>query len=292
VSVAGREIASKRVVLLTGSELRHSFVRKAIALSEGVSVIRSYCEGTEKSLLHFVESVDGGADTARARHLAARQQSERDFLAAFVALAPDHSTPIFIAKGDINGPGHADDVAELHPDMLACYGGSLIRGPLLARFEGRFLNVHLGLSPYYRGAGTNFWPLVRGEPEFVGATFMHIDAGIDTGRVIHQIRARVFPGDTPHQIGNRLIVDMALVYADIVSKFSILPDMTQLPEPADVSVYRQKDFTEASAQEVARQFAEGLVDRYLREIEQRALRAPIIENPAVRSVAQLGGERS
>ncbi len=46
---------SKRVVLLTGSELRHSFVRKAIALSEGVSVIRSYCEGTEKSVLRFVE---------------------------------------------------------------------------------------------------------------------------------------------------------------------------------------------------------------------------------------------
>ncbi len=121
---------------------------------------------------------------------------------------------------------------------------------------------------------------------------MHIDAEIDTGRVIHQIRARVLPGDTPHQIGNRLIVDMALVYADIISKFSILPDMAQLPEPADVSVYRQKDFTEASAQEVVRQFAEGLVDRYLREIEQRALRAPIVENPAVRSVAQLSGERT
>lgn len=292
VSSGGQEIVSKRVVLLTGSDLRHSFVRKAIALSEGVSVIRSYCEGTEKSVRRLVDAEDAGADTARSRHLAARDQSERDFFAAFVALAPDRSAPMLIAKGDINAPGHADDVAELRPDMLACYGGSLIRAPLLTRFEGRFLNVHLGLSPYYRGAGTNFWPLVRGEPEFVGATFMHIDAGIDTGKVIHQIRARVLPGDSPHQIGNRLIVDMALVYADIISKFSILPDMAQLPKPADVSVYRQKDFTEASAQEVVRQFAEGLVDRYLREIEQRALRAPIVENPAVWSVAQLSGERT
>ncbi len=38
---------------------------------------------------------------------------------------------------------------------------------------------------------------------------MHIDAGVDTGEVIHQMRARVALGDSPAQIGNRLIVDMA-----------------------------------------------------------------------------------
>jgi len=278
------------IVFLTGSELRHSFVRKAIALSHGVSVMRSYCEGTEKSIWRLVESADACAEGARARHLAARDQSEKDFFAAFVALAPDRSEPIFLPKGEINEPKRADDIGELRPDLLACYGSSLIRAPLLTRFEGRFLNVHLGLSPYYRGAGTNFWPLVRGEPEFVGATFMHIDAGIDTGKIIHQIRARIFPGDTAHQIGNRLIADMTLVYADIIRKFEILPEMPQLEEPSEVRVYRQKDFTEESARELVRQFAEGLVDRYLGEIEQRKLRGPIVENPAVKSVAQLSGE--
>ncbi len=280
------------IVFLTGSELRHSFVRKAIALSRGVSVTRSYCEGTEKSVWRLVESAGACADDARARHLAARDQSEKDFFAAFVALAPDRSDPIFLPKGEINEPGHADDIGALRPDLLACYGSSLIRAPLLTRFEGRFLNVHLGLSPYYRGAGTNFWPLVRGEPEFVGATFMHIDAGIDTGKIIHQIRARIFPGDTPHQIGNRLITDMALVYADIIRNFAVLPEMPQLEVPSQVRVYRQKDFTEESARELLRQFAEGLVERYLSEIEQRELRWPIIENPAVKSVAQLSGERT
>jgi hypothetical protein len=280
------------IVFLTGSELRHSFVRKAIALSRGVSVIRSYCEGTEKSVWRLVESAGACADGARARHLAARDQSEKDFFSAFVALAPDRSEPIFLPKGEINEPAHADDIGAVRPDLLACYGSSLIRAPLLTRFEGRFLNVHLGLSPYYRGAGTNFWPLVRGEPEFVGATFMHIDAGIDTGKIIHQIRARIFPGDTPHQIGNRLITDMALVYADIIRNFAVLPEMPQLEVPSQVRVYRQKDFTEESARELMRQFAEGLVERYLGEIGQRELRWPIIENPAVKSVAQLSGERT
>jgi phosphoribosylglycinamide formyltransferase 1 len=280
-----------RIVLLTGSELRHSFVRKAIALFPGVTMMRSYCEGAEKSIRRLVESAGSSADSAQARHLAARDQSEDDFFAAFVALAPDRSAPVFIPKGAINEPQYADDIAALVPELLACYGSSLIREPLLTRFEGRFLNVHLGLSPYYLGSGTNFWPLVRGEPEFVGATFMHMDAGIDTGKVIHQIRARVFPGDTPHQIGNRLITDMALVYADIITKFFSLPDMPQLPDPRDVRIYRQKDFTEESAREVIRQFAEGLVDRYLNEVEERTSRVPIIENPMVRSITELRGGR-
>jgi phosphoribosylglycinamide formyltransferase-1 len=278
------------VVFLTGSELRHSFVRKAIAISDGVSVTASYCVGAEKSIRRIVEADAPAADSLRMRHLAARDRSEQDFFGAFVALAPDRSAPRFIAKGEINEPKHAEEISALHPDLLACYGSSLIRAPLLSRFEGRFVNIHLGLSPYYRGSGTNFWPLVRGEPEFVGATFMHIDAGIDTGKIIHQIRARLFPGDTAHQIGNRLIADMALVYADIIRKFSILPDMPQLEEPADVRVYRQKDFTEESSRMLAQRFEDGLVDRYLADAERRALRVPIVENPAVSSIEQLMGE--
>jgi phosphoribosylglycinamide formyltransferase-1 len=283
-------VVGVNVVFLTGSELRHSFVRKAIALSRGVDVTRSYCEGTEKSIRHIVEADAPEADSLRMRHLAARDRSEQDFFGAFVALTPDRSAPTFIAKGEINEPGHAEDISALRPDLLACYGSSLIRAPLLSRFEGRFLNIHLGLSPYYRGSGTNFWPLVQGEPEFVGATFMHIDAGIDTGKIIHQIRARIFPGDTAHQIGNRLIADMALVYADIIRKFSTLPDMPQLEVPPDVRVYRQKDFTEESSRMLMQRFDEGLVERYLAEAEQRKLRAPIVENPIVSPIEQLMGE--
>ncbi len=38
------------------------------------------------------------------------------------------------------------------------------------------------------------------------------------------------------------------------------------------------------------QFDDGLVDRYLAEVERRKLRAPIVENPIVSSVEQLIGE--
>ena len=37
------------------------------------------------------------------------------------------------------------------------------------------INVHLGLSPYYKGSATNFWPFVNNELQFLGVTFMVTD---------------------------------------------------------------------------------------------------------------------
>ena len=46
----------RKIIILTGSELRHDFVRKFIADSSEIDVIASYCEGSEKSLKSLVEN--------------------------------------------------------------------------------------------------------------------------------------------------------------------------------------------------------------------------------------------
>jgi len=182
-------VKKKKIIILTGSELRHDFFRKYLASSDEIEVLASYCEGTEKSLTSLTK---GEPDNElRMAHLHIREQSEEDFFGAFVKMAPDRSNPVFIPKGKINTPSDSAAIIRAAPDLVVCYGSSIIREPLLSAFPKRFLNIHLGLSPYYRGSGTNFWPLVNGEPEYVGVTFMHIDAGVDTGEVIHQMRARM-----------------------------------------------------------------------------------------------------
>jgi phosphoribosylglycinamide formyltransferase-1 len=270
----------KRTVILTGSELRHTYLRKAMALSPRIDVTLSFCEGLEQSLAETIDKGATGAEMQTA-HLQSRAQSEDDFFGAFVALTADQSHPHFIPKGAINDAPQVERIVEVAPDLLIAYGCSLIKSSLVNRFAGRFLNLHLGLSPYYRGSGTNFWPLVNGEPEFVGATFMYLDEGVDTGKVIHQIRARVFPGDSPHQIGNRLIADATRAYRALLENFEKLASMPTLPQPERVRYYRRRDFTPAATQQLYDQFRSGLVDRYLTERAGRVARVPIIENPAV-----------
>lgn len=273
----------KRIVILTGSELRHTFMRKFLALSEDIQVIQSYCEGLEKSLPAIVAGEP--ETTLRMNHLANREQSEQDFFGLFVDTTPDYSRPVFLPKGAINGVPYTEAIIASQPDLLVAYGCSIIKEPLLSPFNGRFLNVHLGLSPYYRGSGTNYWALVNNEPEYMGTTFMYIDAGIDTGEIIHQIRARVVWGDTPSQIGNRLIADTAYAYRAMIANFDRLERMASLPIPNHVRVYKQKDFSEESVRTLYANFANGLVDRYLAQQSERCRKVPILQNPSLEPAA-------
>ncbi|MCX6757905.1 MAG: formyl transferase [Candidatus Nomurabacteria bacterium] len=269
----------KRVIILTGSELRHDFFRKLFALDPEIDVIQTFCEGTEKSLSAFIEKE---TDTVmRLKHLKAREESEKDFFNVFVKTSKDLSNPVFLPKGEINNLRYTEKIINLKPDLIIAYGCSLIKEPLLSAFPKRFLNVHLGLSPYYRGSGTNYWPLVNNEPEFVGATFMYIDAGIDTGDIIHQIRARITWGDTPSSIGNRLIKDIIPTYQAIVKNVDSLRTMPQPKVPDDEKVCKQKDYDEKSVEKLYNNFNNGMVEKYLSEINERLQKSPIVENPSL-----------
>lgn len=264
----------KKVVVLTGDEMRHRFARKALALSPDIEVLGTYCEGVEQGLSRQIDPNEPEAEVKIA-HVEARTRSEEDFFGNFVALAPDRSNPMFIPKGAINQARHVQELIDLAPELLVSYGPSLIKGRLVDFFQGRFLNVHLGISPEYRGAGCNFWALVNGEPEYVGATFMFIDRGIDSGEIIHQIRARVFPGDSPHQIGNRLIGDMIGCYARLIADFDRVVRLPQPSVPDTAKLYLKGDFTVEAVRKLYANFQDGLVERYLKEKDARTERAPL-----------------
>ena len=218
----------------------------------------------------------------RQKHLLKRKWSEHDFFNHFINLVKDESNPIFLEKkGDINNKNFVDEIIELDPDLIVLYGCSLIKDPLINAFENRVLNVHLGLSPYYRGSGTNFWPLVNKEPEYVGATFMYADAGVDTGKIIHQIRAEVKENDTPHTIGNRLIASIPDVYRKIIVNYDNLEKIKQLDNPEDGRLYRKKDFSKESVVKLYKNFKEDMCEEYLRTYDKRIKNVPIIKNPVV-----------
>lgn len=270
-----------RIVILTGNELRHKYVRKIMAISERYRVLRTYCESADKGLRSQVESREETGNERQLQHVLEREESEKLFFQKAVQQLEDYSNPSLIEKGDINQQKYVDEIMALAPDVIAAYGCSIIKPPLLKAFPGKVVNVHLGLSPYYRGTGTNFWPFVNGEPEYVGATFMYMNEGVDTGSIIHQIRASVLPSDNVHSVGNRLIKDMAYVYRDLLEEFKNLETMKQIPVPVQERVYRKKDFGEKALVELHDKIKNGLFEKYSQNIEARCLAAPIIQNPAM-----------
>ena len=156
----------------------------------------------------------------------------------------------------------------LAPDVVLVFGTSLLKQPLIDQFPGRIINLHLGLSPYYRGAGTNFWPLVNGEPEFCGATIHMLDEGVDTGPVIAHVRPAIAAGDGPHDIGNKTIVAAADALAGAAEAL-VDGRLAPVPQGPGGRVYKRSDFSADAVRRLYTNFARGMVPDYLAQRAQR-----------------------
>lgn len=286
-------MTEKSIVILTGNERRHQFARMALAMVPGLNVLVSICEGNDGNVSELVGRRAGPGCEQELQFLEERRLAEEDAFSHFCASVPDNSNPRWVRRNEVNSQKIRSLIAnDLKPDLILAYGCSIIKEPLLSSFQRRFLNLHLGLSPYYRGAGTNFWPLVNNEPEYVGATFMHLDSGIDTGEIVHQIRGRIHLNDTPHQIGNRLLMDAIFAYGAIARCLERIEIMDQ-PKCANGKYYRKEDYNSRSIDIISRAFRKGMVRDYLNNRYERDRKVEIVTNKIVlEELSILGLSRS
>ncbi len=90
-------------------------------------------------------------------------------------------------------------------ELFISYGCSKIPNKVLDKISGYKWNVHGGLSPWYRGAITHFWPSYMLEPEYTGMTLHELTSNIDGGNVIHQSISELNPDDGIHQNACRVV---------------------------------------------------------------------------------------
>lgn len=140
----------------------------------------------------------------------------------------------------INHPDVVELALRLRPDVIAVFGTSLIRGPLLDMGRIGILNLHGGLSPEYRGADCTFWALYNGEPEKVGCTLHFIDPGIDSGKLIAHICPEVQPEDEELTLFWRSVKDSAEVYAEALNRLA-LREVLGVSQSSKGKLYQVKD---------------------------------------------------
>ena len=72
------------------------------------------------------------------------------------------------------------------PDVVVVAGTRVIAERVLASVNTKFINVHAGITPLYRGVHGGYWSLVNNDRNNCGVTVHLVDKGIDTGGIIHQ----------------------------------------------------------------------------------------------------------
>jgi folate-dependent phosphoribosylglycinamide formyltransferase PurN len=83
----------------------------------------------------------------------------------------------------------------INPDIVIVNGTRIISKQILQSIPAKFLNIHVGITPKYRGVHGGYWALVNNDISNCGVTIHLIDAGIDTGSVIYQQQIAVTAKD-------------------------------------------------------------------------------------------------
>src|SRR5439155_5470288 len=259
-----------RVVLLTGSEKRHRYA--AAVIGERVDLVGVVTEATSDSRPSALLSPDDRGTIGR--HLAERDAVECQLLGE----PPTLSEGMLLRPpgGDVNEPEVADWIQQRQPDLLVVFGASIIRAPLLDLFSARIVNVHLGLSPYYRGAATNFWPLVDRKPECVGATIHLAVTHVDAGPILGQLRPSADARDRAHHLGTKTIIMAFRVLPRVLQRYCDNRITPVEQRVADGRVFRRAAFSAAAVRRMWTNFETGMMPEYVRDGEARCRAYPIV----------------
>lgn len=276
-------------IVLTSTFPRHRFVVNR--LTEALDVLGVWQE--EKSFRPERYAQTAEDEMVIARHFQDRDDSEARYFTADHRLWLNASALCRnVAPGGCNEAGEIEMMRRLAADVVLVFGTGILKRSLIDAFDGRILNLHLGLSPYYRGAGTNFWPLVNREPEYVGATIHYLDAGIDTGPIVAHVRPDIrTEEDGAHDIGNRTIRAAAAIFAEAAVAHH-RHGLATVPQTGVGRLYQRKHFSADAVRQLRRQFETGMIAEYLKQKAERDARVPLIAMARTAgAAAPLGGGR-
>lgn len=147
------------------------------------------------------------------------------------------------------------------PDVIAVFGTSLIKAPLLKMGKYGIVNLHGGLSPHYRGSDCTFWALYNGEPDQIGCTLHFINEGIDTGSMIAHISPEINATDDELTLFWRAVKESAEAYALLMNKFEQNEQLGQ-SQSEKGSLYQVKDRQLKHEQQLDKMLREGLLVNY------------------------------
>lgn len=242
-----------KIVVCTSNSLRHKFLANELTKNADDALIIAECK--PKQSPEQVEPIK--------EHFELRDKTEKEFFAG---------NEYFIGKTypilwkELKLPPVYETIKQFNPDLIFIFGSSIIKEPLLSFLpEDRYINLHLGLSPYYRGAGTNFWPFVNNELQYLGSSILYLDNGIDTGDIIEHVRPVIESGDNVHTIGCKIIKESAehlVKLMNTVKEGKQLNRIKQWKVPNE-KYYEEKDFNIAALAKYKANLRAGMIDEYV-----------------------------
>jgi methionyl-tRNA formyltransferase len=143
--------------------------------------------------------------------------------------AQSHGIPVLQPirpMGDV----FSTSLRRLEPDLgIVVAYGHILRPEILSMPSKGMINVHASLLPRYRGAAPVQHAILRGETE-TGISIMQMEAGLDSGPIIHRVPTAIDGDETAGSLAARL-ADIGAVA--LVEALSLISGGLARPQPQD-----------------------------------------------------------
>ncbi len=100
-----------------------------------------------------------------------------------------------ISIGSVNSDACRAALTRLQPRAVLVVGTRMIGRATLSAITAPVINYHAGINPAYRGMCGGYWALASADPDNFGVTAHLVDAGVDTGGILHWATAPHTPAD-------------------------------------------------------------------------------------------------
>lgn len=170
---------------------------------------------------------------------------------------------ITVSPAELNTLALATEVEGFGADFCFIFGVDLILEPLIDVLPKDKINLHLGLSPWYKGGATLYWPFYHLEPQFCGVTFHQITTSADAGEIIHQCVPELKRGDSIHHVGARCVMKARDDLKKIIDHWDKFGEFSGLLQTTSGRNWRGVDFQPAQLRVIYDLFEDSIVDQYL-----------------------------
>ncbi len=168
-----------------------------------------------------------------------------------ISFLPNNVYQLSIKSGDLNYLTKNQISEALKSDIYIVFGASYIKGWLIEFLEkNNAINIHMGLSPYYRGSSCNFWALYDNNPNYVGATIHMLSKGLDSGEILFHCLPNLIDGDSTFDFTMRSVYSAHNGLCQAIDNKSLF-DMNRVKQDKnkEIRYTRNSDFTDEVADE-------------------------------------------
>lgn len=222
------------LILITGDKPVHRYVANQIVRSHSVAAIlvveatpgRSWKQVLSKSIVQFIDKAFRKIYLSAIGDAAVRDSTFDKVLGldSKSFLCPE----LIVRVGYPKGKELLEKVSQITPSIIAVYGTEIIPDTVLSQAKSVSLNMHTGISPWYRGVSCYHWPLINGETDKIGATIHECTSKVDGGHIFYTAKADVFKGDNIHTIFARVVMVGAKGYVEVIEK-ALSDELTDTP---------------------------------------------------------------